>query len=193
MINSTIDFCGKPRKFRRQKNKVILESQKEFEDIGKNIEKIFKNPLDLENNILKLDEDITRIDRRITRLESKEENTDDEIDKILELMDKQDDYISEKRKLEKEFKSETEKKQKDLEKLNKDLIDSYAKIATLLLEPMSHEEFLEEYDSVDIIKVKKLPVYYNMALAGLTQSKINAQIKKDVEEDIKSRESSFQG
>jgi len=178
---ATIEFCGKPRKFKRCANKTLIEFQKEIETIQKDMEPLFEESLEIEEEITDIDDQIERIEKRINFIESAEEPTDEELRKAMTLLDKIDTLSKKKKQLRKQLKDEEKSKEAEMKQLKEDVDKKYADLACLLLDPMTPEEFLDQSDSIDMIKIQNLGVFYNMCQSGFNQKKIDKKVRSVIE------------
>jgi predicted nucleic acid-binding Zn-ribbon protein len=178
---ATIEFCGKPRKFKRCSNRTLVDFQKEIEKLQKDMEPVFETAIEIEEEIEYIDSQVERINKRINFIESSDDPHDDELRKAISLLDDIDQLSQKRKDLIKKLKKEEKATEKEFKGLSQDVEEKYANLASLLLDPMTPEEFLKEYDSIDMIKIQNMGVFYNMCQSGFNQTKIDKKIRDVIE------------
>lgn len=165
-----IEFCGKPRKFKRVPASVLKDASKDVEAVQKKLTKIVTeiNEKELEARNKKVEANDILIKPKVTKKEkAKAEKLIKEADKIME------DLEEYSKGLEGEIK-----------KLDNELVEGYGVIAETLLEPMTVKEFVENHDSVDMVIAKNLSIFYDMYMAGFSEVKIEQRLKQMIDANI---------
>jgi len=175
-----IEFCGEERKFKRCSNKTLVSFQKEIEKLQEEMKPVFQDDIDLEEEIEDIQGQIDRANKKIELIESAEDPTDDELRKAIKFVDDIDKLTLKKKGLEKQLRNSEDERKDEIKKLEKKLEQTYAELACLLIDPLTPKEFIEEYDSIDMIKVQNLGMFYNMCQSGFTQTQIDKKIREVV-------------
>ncbi|MFA0846371.1 MAG: hypothetical protein ACC614_02230 [Methanobacterium formicicum] len=179
-----IEFCGKERKFKRCSNKTLVTFQKDIEKLQEEMKPVFQDNIDLEEQLEDIQAQIDRTNKRIQLIESAETPTDAEIRKAIKLLDDIDTLSMEKRTLEKQLREDGDERKDQMRQLEEKLENTYAELACLLIDPLTPEEFKEEYDSIDLIKVQNLGMFYNMCQSGFTQTQIDKKVREVIKANM---------
>lgn len=169
--NKEIEFCGKPRKFRRVSARVLKDASKELEEIKEEMVSIMRDLKERE------------LEAKNKRVEANEILMKPEPTKAAETKAKK--LLKEADKIEKDLEDSAKDLEKQTDKLNDKLLHSYGVIAETLLEPMTVDEFLNEHDNLDMIRVTNLSILYDLYMADFPESKIEQRFKQmiDAEHD----------
>jgi len=165
-----IEFCGKPRKFRRVATSVLKDASKNVENVQKELADIVTgiNEKELEARNKKVEANDILIKPKVTKKEkSRAEKLIKEADKIMEDLE--------------EYSKGLEGK---INKLDNDLIEGYGLIAETFLEPMTVKEFVENHDSIDMVIAKNLSIFYDMYMSGFSEVKIEQRLKQMIDANI---------
>lgn len=182
----TIEMCEKELHFKRVTNETLTKfsdkAEKEYEETVKQ----FVDDVELlDDKRQSLEKKIALKTKQVDLIESKEEGTDDGIDKALEILDEID-------KLEDELETvkaglldlSKDNPSKDYSKKVDELL---AEKVETLLDGITAREFLQNSDPVDTIKARNLEKYYQLCIVGEKKSKIIQEIKDDVADFLKSQ------
>lgn len=180
-LNTSVEFCGKSRKFQRCPNKTLKDYQKSIEDIQDKLQPLAEKSRDFQFRITELEDEIKAIDKHIELLEKLEDASDEEIRECIEL-------TREKTKLQKEIhqarvdNDNIDKENKDLySELDDELRDSYCTFAKVIFKDFTDDDF-EEADTTDLTIAPRLGDLYRLATSGAKQKEIDKayqQIIKD--------------
>ena len=187
-----IPLCGKELFFKRCR----MEDLKKFDEQlqGKLKEmKPFQDELELmQEDEETLEKKIKNFERKIDIIDMKEEPTDKELDMALKYLDKQEQCLDELKTLKKEIVAHDEAHEEDYIRINEESTRIMANKVEAMLDNITAEEFLKEYDPIDIRVAGNLTNYYQMCMLGEKESKIRRQIQLDIEAQNERLES-FQG
>jgi ribosome-binding ATPase YchF (GTP1/OBG family) len=176
-----IPLCGKNLYFKRCR----MEDLKKFDEQLQNKLKEMK-PIQDELELLQSDEKtlvkkINNFERKIDIIEMKEEPSDKELDLSLEYLDKQEKCLDELKSLKKQIAEHDESHEEDYLRIQEETTLIMAKKVEAMLDGITAEEFLKEYDPIDIRVAGNLTNYYQMCMLGEKESKIRRQIQLDIE------------
>ena len=179
-----IKIAQKECHFKRVTNETLKVFSEKAEQAYNEIVKNFVEEVDM------LDGDRERLEKRIALktkqidiIESKADPSDEELDKVLNLIE------------------EIEKLEDDLQPVKVQLIelgktspnkiyservnDLLAEKVETFLDGITANEFLKNSDPVDTIKAQNLEKYYQLAIVGERETKIQLMIKEDVDNFLK--------
>lgn len=183
-FNTTVEFCGKKRKFTRVPNKALRDYQKTMDDIQEKLVPLAERQRDYQFKISELDDEIGSIDKHIELLEKLEDPSDSEIRECIELTKTRlsiqkeiHDIRVENDKLElqdKEFYDE----------LEEELRNSYGEFASLIFTEFDPSE-MDEADSTDLTIAPRLGDLYRLALTGAKQKEIDKLYKSIITDSFR--------
>lgn len=96
-------------------------------------------------------------------------------------MDKQEECLDELKSLRKQIVEHDEAHEEDYLKIQEETTKIMAKKVEAMLDGITAEEFLNEYDPIDIRVAGNLTNYYQMCMLGEKEAKIRRQIQLDIE------------
>ena len=178
--HTSIGICGGEYYFNRCSNKTLKQFDEEMEKKIKEIEPLTKQSDLLNSKRDKIDKQIESKERRINLLE--ERGNEEDIDTILKLQDDLDKLLDDKDKVLKEIEKFNEDNENAGEKLDQELNEILAKKVEALLDGITAKEFLEEADAIDFRIATNISKYYEMCMIGERESKIQNEIREDVQE-----------
>lgn len=106
---------------------------------------------------------------------------DKELDLALRYLDKQEECLDELKSLRKQIVEHDEAHEEDYLKIQEETTKIMAKKVEAMLDGITAEEFLNEYDPIDIRVAGNLTNYYQMCMLGEKEAKIRRQIQLDIE------------
>ena len=182
----TIELCEKELHFKRVTNETLTKfsdkAEKEYEETVKQ----FVDDVELlDDKRESLEKKIALKTKQVELIESKEDGSDEGIDKALEILDEID-------KLEDELDT-VKAGLMDLSKDNpskeygKKVDELLAEKVETLLDGITAKEFLSNSDPVDTIKARNLEKYYQLCIVGEKKSVIIQEIRDDVANFLKSQ------
>ena len=182
----TIKLCEKDLHFKRVTNETLTKfsdkAEKEYEET---VKQFVENVELLDDKRESLEKKIALKTKQVDLIESKEEGSDEGIDKALDILEEID-------KLEDEL--ETVKaglielgKDNPTKEYSKKVDELLAEKVETLLDGITAKEFLTNSDPVDTIKARNLEKYYQLCIVGERESKIIQEIKDDVSDFLKSQ------
>lgn len=180
----TIEMCEKDLHFKRVTNETLTKfsdkAEKEYEET---VKQFVEDVELLDDKRQSLEKKIALKTKQVDLIESKEEGSDEGIDKALDILDEID-------KLEDEL--ETVKaglidlgKNNPSKDYTKKVDELLAEKVETLLDGITAKEFLANSDPVDTIKARNLEKYYQLCIVGERKSKIVQEIKDDVADFLK--------
>lgn len=176
---TAIPLCDKEYYFKRCSNKTLKAFDEEIEAKIKEIEPITKKSDDLNRRVDQIDKQIESKERRIRLLDEKGDDSD--IDTILSLQDDLDSLLDDKDDLLTEIRQFNEENEDIGNKLDKELTAIMARKVEAIVDGLTAQEFIENADSIDQRIAANISKYYEMCMVGERASKIQNEIKEDVE------------
>ena len=178
-MNTSVEFCGKARKFKRCPNYTLKNYQKAMEDIRERMMPLVEHERDQQFELDELEEEIGSINQHIELLEKLEDPNDAEIRECIDLTKKRIELQKKSHKLRKQY-SEKVKEDKELyETLDEDLRDAYCEFAMTIFDDFSKEDF-EEADDTDLVVAPQLGDLYRLATTGAKQKDVDKLYQKIV-------------
>ena len=182
----TIELCQKQLHFKRVTNETLTKfSDKAEKEYDETVKQFIEDVELLDDKRESLEKKIALKTKQVDLIESKEEGSDEGIDKALSILEEID-------KLEDEL--ETVKaglielgKDNPTKEYSKKVDELLAEKVETLLEGITAKEFLTNSDPVDTIKARNLEKYYQLCIVGERESKIIQEIKDDVSDFLKSQ------
>lgn len=184
-IKTTIEFCGKKRKFKRTPNKELKNYQKGIEEIQEKMQPLIERNRDFEFKITELEEEIESIDKHLTLLDKLEDPTDDEIRESITLNRSKIELQKEIHSVRRENDELSEEDKKFFEDLDQELRDSYATFAVKVLDGFEFDEFDENADSTDLTVAPSLGSLYRLALSGASQKEMDKAYKDIIKDSFR--------
>ncbi len=179
-----IKIAQKECHFKRVTNETLKVFSEKAEQAYNEIVKNFVEEVDmLDDKRETLEKKIALKTKQIDIIESKVDHSDEELDKVLTL-------IEEIEKLEDELQpvkvelielGKTSPNKVYSERVN----DLLAEKVETFLDGITAKEFLQNSDPVDTIKAQNLEKYYQLAIVGEREAKIQLMIKEDVDNFLK--------
>lgn len=183
-FDTTVEFCGKKRKFQRCPNKALKDYQKSMEDIQEELTPIAERQRDYQFKLTELQDEIGSIDKHIELLEKLEDPTDKEIRECMKLTE---DRLSIQKQIhelrvendeielsEKEFYDELEDK----------LRSNYAQFASIIFTDFEVDE-MDEADSNDLTIAPRLGDLYRLATTGAKQKEVDKLYKQIIKDSFR--------
>ena len=180
-MNTSVEFCGEKRKFKRCPNSTLKDYQKTIEDIQEKITPLAERTRDFQFELTELEDEINSIDKHIELLEKLEDASDDEIRECINLTKEK---ITLQKKIHELRKSndEAEKEDRDFyEDLDNQLREAYGEFASKIFENFDADE-IEEADTTDLTIAPRLSELYRLSTTGAKQKEVDklyAKIVKD--------------
>lgn len=179
-----IKIAQKECHFKRVTNETLKVFSEKAEQAYNEIVKNFVEEVDmLDDKRETLEKKIALKTKQIDIIESKVDHSDEELDKVLTL-------IEEIEKLEDKLQpvksqlielGKTSPNKVYSERVN----DLLAEKVETFLDGITAKEFLQNSDPVDTIKAQNLEKYYQLAIVGEREAKIQLMIKEDVDNFLK--------
>ena len=175
-MNTTVEFCGKPRKFQRCPNRTLVEYRKSMDDIRERMIPLVEHERDAQFKLDEIVEEIDSINKHIELLEKLDDPSDAEIRECIELTKKRIELQKEQHSLRVEFQNKTKKDKELYEELDEELRESYSEFASIIFKDFDKSEF-EEADDTDLIIAPQLGDLYRLATTGAKQKEVDKLYK----------------
>lgn len=157
-----------------------LEDSEEVRKIGQKLEE------ELEMN----ENRITNLNRKVELIDKKEDPTDAELDSSIKLLDKVEGLYDEQKDIRTRIDEYNDEYRDYFEKFNDEVNNIIAEKCEALLDGFSKDDFLANYDIVDMRIATNISKYYEMCMLGERASKVQETIRQDAER-ISGREEEF--
>lgn len=180
-MNQSVEFCGKPRKFKRCPNKTLKDYQKSIEDIQEELTPLAERTRDFQFKVTELEDEIESINKHIELLEKLDDASDDEIRECISLTKDKIKLQKEIHILRKNNDDADLEDRKVYEDLDEKLRACYGEFASKIFEDFDASE-IDEADSTDLTIAPRLSEIYRLATTGAKQKdidKLYAKLVKD--------------
>lgn len=176
-----IPLCGKELYFKRCPMGDLKKYDEQLQAKLKEMKPIQDELELMEDNEETLVKKINNFERKIDIIDMKDEPSDKELDLALRYLDKQEECLDELKSLRKQIVEHDEAHEEDYLKIQEETTKIMAKKVEAMLDGITAEEFLNEYDPIDIRVAGNLANYYQMCMLGEKEAKIRRQIQLDIE------------
>ena len=176
-----IPLCGKELYFKRCPMEDLKKYDEQLQAKLKEMKPIQDELELMEDNEETLVKKINNFERKIDIIDMKDEPSDKELDLALRYLDKQEECLDELKSLRKQIVEHDEAHEEDYLKIQEETTKIMAKKVEAMLDGITAEEFLNEYDPIDIRVAGNLTNYYQMCMLGEKEAKIRRQIQLDIE------------
>ena len=182
----SIEICEKKLHFKRVTNETLLKfSEKAEKEYNDKVKSFVEEVELLDDKRQSLEKKIALNTKKVDIIESKDNPSDTELDKVISIIEEIEHYEDELEtvkagllKLEENAPMKTYLKRVD---------ELLAEKVETLLDGITAKEFLANSDPVDTIKARNLEKYYQLCIVGERESKINQEIKDDVNNFLESQ------
>lgn len=182
----TIKLCEKDLHFKRVTNETLTKfSDKAEKEYNENVKQYIEDVELLDDKRESLEKKIALKTKQVELIESKDENSDEGIDKALSILE-EIDILEDELNTVKAGLIELGKQNPSKEYLKK-VDELLAEKVETLLDGITAKEFLTNSDPVDTIKARNLEKYYQLCIVGERESKIIQEIKEDVNDFLQSQ------
>lgn len=176
----SIKIAQKECHFKRVTNETLLKFSEKAEQEYNETVKAFVEEVELfDDKRESLEKKIALKNKQVSIIEGKSDATDDELDKVFGILEDIEKYEQELesvkiRLLELNKESPNKVYGKKVNELLAEKVETF-------LDGITAEEFLKDSDPVDTIKAQNLEKYYQLAIVGEREAKIQVMIKEDVD------------
>lgn len=189
--STPIRLMGDEFYFKRCPTEELKKYDEKIQNKLDDSEEVRKMGQDLEEELEMNENRIKNLNRKVELIDKKEDPTDKELDESMKILDKIDKLYDEQKEI-KTRVDEYNKEYRDyFEKFTDEVNMLIAEKGEALLDGFNKQEFLENYDIVDMRIMTNISKYYEMAMLGERASKIQEAIRQDAER-ISGREEEFQ-
>lgn len=180
----TIEMCEKELHFKRVTNETLTKfSEKVEKEYNDKVKSYVEEVEVLDDKRESLEKKIALKTKQVELIESKEEGSDEGIDKALEILEEIDKLEDEVELIKIRLMEMSE--DNPSKEYNKILDELLAEKVETLLDGITAKEFLKESTPVDTIKARNLEKYYQLCIVGEKKAKIIQEIKDDVADFLK--------
>lgn len=184
-MNTSIQFCGEKRKFKRCPNKALRDYQRTIEEIQDEMIPLAERTRDFQFRYDETLGEIESIDKHIELLEKLESPTDEEIRKCIELTEDKLDLQKQLHSIRIENDEADLSDKEFMDKMNDRLKDAYCSFAILIFDKFTSDDFEEYVDSTDMVVAPRLGELYRLATSGAKQNEIDGAYRKIVEDSFR--------
>ncbi|KAF5031061.1 hypothetical protein DSECCO2_631650 [anaerobic digester metagenome] len=187
LSKKTIEFCDKPRHFKRCPNKQLKEAMKGVEGIQKDMENSLDGVKKDVDKVEELRKEATLLFNDIETSKDNDRLIKDEKELEKRVLQREKDnkkalkLIKQAEKIEADLEKKTDKINAKVKEIDGKLITEYGKVCEQLLEPFAPGEFEENYDSIDMTIAKNLPMFYDLYMGNISENKIDNKLKQLIE------------
>ena len=178
-----LEFCGKVYKYSRCTAKEIIEHQKVVEQEQEQYKPIYEEINTIEDELNNIDLEINAIKSATTAINRKADPSDEELEQVAQHSLNIIELSKERRQLNKKIQEMDKKHKKETEELRTYIDDKYAELATLQLEGMTPEIYLEKATDFDKELVRMLPSIRKMSEAGVSTKQIEKHVRDNIKAD----------
>lgn len=183
-MNTQVEFCGEPRKFKRCPNKTLKDYQKSIEDIQDELTPLAERTRDFNFQLTELEEEIESINKHIELLEKLDVVSDEEIRECIKLTKNKTKLQKDIHRLRKENDDAELEDRKTYEDLDKKLRACYGEFASKIFENFDADE-IDEADSTDLTIAPRLSEIYRLATTGAKQKEVDKLYAKLVKDSFR--------
>ena len=178
-MNTSVEFCGKARKFKRCPNYTLKNYQKAMEDIRERMTPLVEEERDTQFELDELDQEIDSIDKHIELLEKLDEPSDVEIRECISLTKEKIELQKKGHRLRKQYSEKLKEDRELYTSLDEDLKEAYCEFAMTIFDDFTKEDF-EEADDTDLVIAPQLGDLYRLATTGAKQKEVDKLYQKIV-------------
>ena len=176
-----IRLIGKEFYFKRCPTETLRVYDKKIQEKVESSEKIRQEGVTLSEEEERLENKIDNINKKVELIERKENPSDKELDRVFKFLDEQDKYLDELKEIRQKITDYNEKNTEYFEQFNDEINILIADKLEALLANFNKEDFLKNYDVVDMRIATNISKYYEMCMLGERASKVQETIRKDAE------------
>lgn len=188
--STPIRVMGEEHYFKRCPTETLKSYDEKIQKKLEDSEEIRKMGSDLEEELEMNENRIKNLNRKVDLIEKKDDPSDNELDESMKILDKIDNLYDEQKEIKKRIEEYNDEYRDYFEKFTDDVNKLIAEKGEALLEGFNKEEFLENYDIVDMRIMTNISKYYEMCMLGERASKVQEAIRQDAER-ISGREEEF--
>lgn len=177
-----IELCGKLRKYKRISKGQIKQHQKDVENMVVGSKEIIKQSDELMSEYREAISDLTDIEEMISVIKSKKTPSDEELDRVVDLISQRKAHRDNISALAKQISDFNEKHEETMDSMMDEVPKNLARLASKMVD-ITEEEFLENYTSDDELLVRYLSFFKQMADAGNTETEMENFWKDLIEKE----------
>lgn len=188
--STPIRVMGEEYYFKRCPTETLKSYDEKIQKKLEDSEDIRKIGSDLEEELKMNENRIKNLNRKVELIDKKEDPSDDELDESMKLLDTIDELYDEQKEIKAKMDNYNDEYRDYFEKFNDDVNVIVAEKGEALLDGFDKENFLANYDIVDMRIMTNISKYYEMCMLGERASKVQEAIRQDAER-ISGREEEF--
>ena len=174
-----IPLLGGKHYFNRCPVETLTIFDKKIENLMKSFEPLEKESNKLVEEVEFIQNKINTLNKKIELIDKKEDPTDDELNFSIEALDKQDKLYDELKKARQAVE--------DFDDENRDVAENFkeqadrivAEKVEAMFSDISADDFLQQYDAIDMRIAQNISTYYEMCMLGEREAVIQKQILED--------------
>lgn len=182
-MNTSVEFCGKARKFQRCANKELKDYQKSIEDIQDKLTPLAERTRDFQFELNELVDEQSSIDKQIELMEKLEDASDEEIREGIALTKQKFELQKKIHELRKANDEAEKEDRKFYEELDEQLRGCYGEFASKIFKDFDADD-IEEADATDLTVAPRLGELYRLATTGAKQKDIDKLYQKIVKDSF---------
>lgn len=182
---NSLELCGKEFKFKRCTNKEILEHQKAIEAEQEKYKPISDKAQKIERDVKAIDTEIESIQAFSKAINNKSEPTDEELDRVAELNMDLIELARKRRKLVEQGEKLDEQHKEDIQALRQYVHEQYGELASMQLEGLTKEFYIENADDSDATIVRLMASIKKMLSLGASSKDVEKFVKQNVNEEAR--------
>lgn len=188
--STPIRVMGEEYYFKRCPTETLKSYDEKIQKKLEDSEDIRKMGSDLEEELKMNENRIKNLNRKVELIDKKEDPSDDELDESMKLLDTIDELYDEQKEIKAKMDNYNDEYRDYFEKFTDDVNIIVAEKGEALLDGFDKENFLANYDIVDMRIMTNISKYYEMCMLGERASKVQEAIRQDAER-ISGREEEF--
>lgn len=161
----SVEICGELRRYKRVSKGQIKAHQESVENMFEDTKPLIKESEELLKEYQEAVSELTDLEETIQVMKSKKNPSDDELDKIVELISERREHRKFINELGSKMNEFNEKNEAEIKKVLDEVPNNLARLASQMVD-ISEEEFLENYTDDDELMVRHLAYFKQMSDAG---------------------------
>lgn len=188
--STPISVMGEEYFFKRCPTETLKVYDEQIQKKLESSDDIRKMGEDLESELEMNENRIKNLNRKVEIIDKKESPSDEELDESMQLLDKIDDLYDEQKEIRTKIDDYNKEYREYFENFTDEVNMLIAEKGEALLDGFNKDDFLANYDIVDMRIMTNISKYYEMCMLGERASKVQEAIRKDAER-ISGREEEF--
>ena len=186
-----IPLLGGEHYFTRCPVETLTIYDKKLVDLMNSFEPIEKESNKLVEEVELIQNRINALNKKIELIDKKEAPTDEELNFSIEALDKQEKLFDDLKKARSTVEAYDEENRDVAERFKEEADRIVAEKIEAMFTDITAEDFLKEYDAIDMRIAQNISKYYEMCMLGEREAVIQREIIKD-SNSSRAREAEFQ-